>query len=68
MEADACAAGDVASVSEQNAVHWDSTVAEYSNVFEPPGMIADSNTVHPIKLEYGSVPPYKQQYRVFAAE
>ena len=68
MVADTCAEGDMASDSRDYATHWNSIVAEYSNVFEPPGMPAERDTVHQIELEPGSVPPYKRQYRVSAAE
>ena len=49
-------------------MHWDSIIAEYSNVFETPGMPAEHKTVHRIKLKPGSVPLYKQQNRGSAAE
>ena len=67
-EADTCAEGDVVSGACNDATRWNSIVTEYSNVFEPPGMPAERDTVHRIKLEPGSVPPYKRQYRVSAAE
>ena len=67
-EADTCAEGHVASVLDYIATHWKSIVAEYSDVFEPLGMSAERDTVHRIKLEPGSVPLYKRQYRVSAAE
>ena len=59
MKADTCAASNMASVMGQNAAHWDSIIVEYSNVFEPPGMPADRDTVNRIKLKPGSIPPYK---------
>ena len=49
-------------------MRWKSIITEYSNVFEPPGAPAERDMVHRIELEPGSVPPYKQQYGVFAAE
>ena len=58
MEADTCAEGDVASDASKDAAHWDSIVAEYSDVFKPPGMPAERDTIHRIKLEPGSVPLY----------
>ena len=67
-EADTCAEGDVVSGACNDATRWNSIVTEYSDVFEPPGMPAERDTVHRIKLEPGSVPPYKRQYRVSAAE
>ena len=67
-EADTCAEGDVKSDSRNDAMRWNSIIAEYSNVFKPPGMPAERDTVHRIKLEPGSVPLYKRQYRVSAAE
>ena len=50
-EADTCAVGDA---------RWESIVAKYSDVFEPTGMPADRDTVHHIKLEPGSVPPFRR--------
>ena len=43
-------------------------VAEYADMFEPPGMPADRDTVHHIEVEPGSEPMFRQQYRVSAAE
>ena len=45
-EADTCAEGVVVSDTSNDATHWNSIVAEYSNVFEPPGMPAERDTVH----------------------
>ena len=45
-EADTCAEGDMASDSRNDATHWNSIVTEYSDVFEPPGMPAERDTVH----------------------
>ena len=58
-EADTCAEGDVASDSRNDAMRWNSIVTEYSNVFEPPGMPAERDTVHRTELKPGSVPLYK---------
>ena len=68
MESDTCDEGDMASDTSPDVVRWKSIIAEYSNVFKPPGMPAECNTVHRIELEPGSVPPYKRQYRVSTAE
>ena len=46
MEADTCAEGDVMSSASNDATHWNSIVNEYSNVFEPPGIPAEYDTVH----------------------
>ena len=59
-EADTCAEGDVVSGACNDATRWNSIVTEYSDVFEPPGMPAERDTVHRIELKPGSVPPYKQ--------
>ena len=67
MEADTCAAGDVASTPWYDAC-WESIVAEYSDVFEPPGMPADCDTVHHIELKPGSVPPFTWYYHISATE
>ena len=58
MEADTCAAGDVASDTSPDAAQWKSAISEYSNVFKSPGMPAECDTVHRIKLEPGSVQPH----------
>ena len=68
MEADTCAKGVVVSDASNDAMRWISIVNEYSDVFEPPGMPTERDTVHQIELKHGSVPPYKWQYRVSAAE
>ena len=47
---------------------WKFIIAEYSDFFEALGMPAERDTVHEIELYPGSVPLYKQQYRVSAAE
>ena len=60
MEADTCEDGDVASNSRPDAAHWESVVAEYSNVFKPPGMPADHDTIRHIELKPGSVPPFRR--------
>ena len=39
-----------------DAACWKSIVVEYSNVFEPPRMHDDRDTMHHIELEPGSVP------------
>ena len=67
-EADTCAEGDMVSDSKNNATCWNSIVNEYSDVFEPPGMPAECDTVHQIELKPSSVPPYKRQYRVSTGE
>ena len=45
-EADTCAEGDMVSGVSNDATHWNSIVAEYSDVFKPPGMTAEHDTVH----------------------
>ena len=57
-EADTCAAGNMSPNAQEDAC-WESIVAEYSDIFEPPGMSADRDTVHHIKLEPGFVPPFR---------
>ena len=59
-EADTCSAGDVVSVQNQNAAWWKSVIVEYSDVFKPPGVSAECDTIHRIELKPGSVPPYKR--------
>ena len=68
MEADTDAGAGEDSANVVEASRWDNLVAEYADVFEPPGMPAERDTVHRIELEPGSVPPFRRQYRVSAAE
>ena len=68
IEADTCAVGDMASDINVDVARWNYIITEYFNVSKPPGMPAESNNVHQIKLKPGSVPPYKWQYRVSATE
>ena len=68
MAVDAYAEDNVASDTSPDVAQWKSIIAEHFDVFEPPGMPAEHDTVHQIKLEPGSVPLYKRQYRVSAAE
>ena len=63
-----CAVGDVAYDSRNDATRWKSIIAEYSNVFKPPGMPAEHDTVLRIKLKPGSILPYNWQHRVSATE
>ena len=59
MEADTYEDGDVAYNSRMDVSCWESVVAEYSDMFETPGMPANRDTVHHIELEPGSVPPFR---------
>ena len=45
-EADSCAEGDKVSGASNDATHCNSIIAEYSDVFEPPGMPVECDTVH----------------------
>ena len=68
MEADTCARAGEDSAGSLEPSRWENVVAEYADVFEPPGMPADRDTVHRIKVEAGSKPPFWRQYCVYAAE
>ena len=68
MEADTCARAGEGSAGSAEPSRWENVVAEHTDVFEPPGMPAERDTVHRIKVEPGSEPPYRQQYCVSAAE
>ena len=46
MEADTRPVSNMASDTSQDAAQWKSIIAEYFNVFEPPGMPAEHTTVH----------------------
>ena len=66
-EADTCASAGEGSGTPE-AARWNDLVTEFADVFEPPGMPAERNTVHRIELEPGATPPFRRQYRVSAAE
>ena len=68
MEADTCASAGEGSARPAEPSRWENVVAEYADVFEPPGMPADREAVHCIKMEPSSEPPLRQQYRIAAAE
>ena len=67
-KADMCTEDVMVSGPSNDATHWNSIVNEYSDVFEPPGMPAERDTVHRIELKPRSVPLYAQQYRVSAVK
>ena len=67
MEADTCTKAGEGSAGSAEPSCWENVVAEYADMFEPPGMPADRETVHRIKVELASEPPFRQQYRVSAA-
>ena len=68
MEADMCARVGEGSAGSAEPFRWENVVAEYADVFEPPGMPADRDAVHCIKGEPGSESAFRWQYRVSAAE
>ena len=68
MEADMCAGAGEDSGNITEASHWNNLIAEYADVFEPPGMPADCKTMHRIELEPGGMPTFRHQCRVSAAE
>ena len=53
-----CTASDPSRTASEPS-RWSKLVEEYSDVFEPPGMPAERDIVHKIKLEPGSQPPYR---------
>ena len=68
MEADTCAMAGEGSAGSVEPSCWENVVAEYADMFEPPGMPADRDTMHRIKVQPGSEPLFRQQYLVSAAE
>ena len=68
MEADTRARVGEGSACAAEPSRWENMVAKYADVFEPPVMPAERDTVHCIKVEPGSEPPFRQQYRISAAE
>ena len=68
MEADKCAGAGEGSVIDLETSRWNDLVAEFADVFEPPGMPTECKIMHRIELELGAVPPFRCQYQVSAAE
>ena len=53
-----CTASDPSRTASEPS-RWSKLVEEYSDVFDPPGMPAERDIVHKIKLKPGSQPPYQ---------
>ena len=47
---------------------WNKLVQEFHDIFDPPGMPVDRDTVHHIELLPNAEPHYRRQYRISAAE
>ena len=47
---------------------WGILVEEFHDIFDPPGMPVDRDTVHQIELLPNAEPYYKRSYRMSAAE
>ena len=47
---------------------WNKLVQEFHDIFDPPGIPVDRDTVPHIELLYNAEPHYRRQYRMFAAE
>ena len=47
---------------------WNKLVQEFHDIFDPPGMPVDRDTVHHIELLPNAEPHYRRQYRMSAAE
>ena len=63
-----CAQAGEGFAGSAEPTRWENVVAEYADMFEPPSMPAEKDTMHCIKVEPVSDPPFRQQYRVSAAE
>ena len=58
MEASTCAGVEGSVVCTASApYHWLKLIDQYSEIFKPPGMPAERDIVHKIKLKPGSQPP-----------
>ena len=58
MEASTCAGAEGSEECTTSAPScWSKLVDEYSDIFEPPGIPAEREIVHKIKLKPGSQPP-----------
>ena len=47
---------------------WNNLVQEFHDIFDPPGMPVDRDTVHHIELLPNAEPNYRRQYRMSSAE
>ena len=47
---------------------WNKLVQEFHDIFYPPGMPVDRDTVHHIEVLPNAKPHYRRQYRMSAAE
>ena len=47
---------------------WNKLVQEFLDIFDPPGMPVDRDTVHHIELLPNAEPHYRCQYRMSEAE
>ena len=47
---------------------WNKLVQEFHDIFYPPGMPVDRDTMHHIELLPNAKPHYRRQYRMSAAE
>ena len=61
MEADMRAGAGEGSGLKLEASCWNKLVSEFADVLKRPGMPAERNTVHRIKLELGATPPFRCQ-------
>ena len=52
----------------QDPSRWHKLVEEFHDIFDPPGMPVDRDTVHHIKLLPNAEPHYRCKYRMSAAE
>ena len=59
MEADTCARAGEGSAGAAEPSRWENMVAEYADMFEPPGMPADKEIVYQIKVVPGSEPLFR---------
>ena len=59
MEASTCASvGDAGATAGATPSRWFNLVTEYSDVFEPPGMLVERAISHKIELKPSATPPY----------
>ena len=68
MEAHTCAGAGEVGPDVVPPFRWSNLVAEYSDMFEPPGMLVEPEINHKIEVEPGAVPEYRCQYCVSVAK
>ena len=68
METNTCAGVREGSVIDLETSCCNDLVAEFADVFEPPGMPAENHIVYRIELKPGAKPLFRREYQVSATK